>query len=305
MNTIRVAQNGAYIITGPTSGLGRETAFAMKCSGTLILVGRNVDKLTKLKAELEQKGGKAITIVCDMSDLASVKYAANAIVELNIPLLGLVNNAGIQNPSKGKTQQGWDMTYVTNHLGPFLLTDILLPHFANYANVLFIGSATEDPDRGPARRAGFRGGRYIDAQSSLYGTWAKEGSIKPGMDAYATSKQCNIASAIALSREYPHLNINAMEPGIMFNTGLHNNMSPLFVATARYLVPILAHLVKVLSTPQRAAKIISNIMTGQASATGQYYDEGGHVMQGSQQVHDNSFQQRVVDETRTLIAQLV
>lgn len=91
----------------------------------------------------------------------------------------------------------------------------------------------------------------------------------------------------------------------MFNTGLHDNMSPLFVATARYLVPVLAHLVKVLSTPQRAAKIITNIMTGKTFASGQYYDEGGHVMQGSQQVHDNSFQQRVVDETRALIAQLV
>lgn len=304
MNTKRVMTHGAYIITGPTSGLGKETAFAMKEYGTLILVGRNATKLISLKTELEKQGGKALTIVCDMSDLVSVKQAADAITQLNMPLLGLINNAGIQNPVQNKTKQGWDKTYVTNHLGPFLLTDALLPHFANYANVLFIGSATEDPERGPAKRAGFRGGRYINAQSSLYGNWAKGGSLKPGMDAYATSKQCNIASAMALSREYPHININAMEPGIMFNTGLHDNMSPLFIAAARYLVPLLAHVIKVLSTPRRAAKIITKIMTDQAFATGQYYDEGGHIMQGSVQVHDCQFQQRVVDETRALITQL-
>ena len=113
------------------------------------------------------------------------------------------------------------MTFVTNHLGPFALTDALVPHLQDGANVLFIGSATEDPERGPAKRAGFRGGRYLSAEASARGEWKPGGSIRPSMDAYATSKQCNIVTAFALARENPQLHVNAMEPGIMFGTGLH------------------------------------------------------------------------------------
>jgi len=61
------------------------------------------------------------------------------------------------------------MTFVTNHLGPFALTDALVPHLEDGANVLFIGSATEDAEQGPAKREGFRGGRYISAEASAPG----------------------------------------------------------------------------------------------------------------------------------------
>ncbi len=292
----------AYIITGPTSGAGRETALKMARHGTLVLVGRNSGKLNDVKTEIERLGGQAVPVVCDMSDLASVRRAAAEVIARDLPIVGLLNNAGVQNPRVTKNAAGWDMTFATNHLGPFALTEALVPHLEDGANVLFVGSATEDPERGPARRAGFRGGRYISAEASARGEWKPGGAKPPGYDAYATSKQCNIAAAMALARENPRLHVNAIEPGIMFNTGLHGHMNIFVYILAYYVVPLLAPLIKVLSTPKRAARVFSKILLDKSGQSGVYYDEGGHPMQGSALLRDPKFQDRVVSETRALLS---
>ncbi len=292
----------AYIITGPTSGVGRATALLMAKEGMLVLVGRNSDKLRDVQKAIEKLGGQAVPVVCDMSDLRSVHRAAAEILSLDLKLVGLLNNAGIQNPIVTKTAAGWDNTFVTNYLGPFALTEALLPHLENGANVLFVGSATEDPERKPAVRAGFRGGRYISAEASLRGEWKTGGSDKPGMDAYATSKQCSIVTALALARENPRLHINAIEPGVMLATGLHGQMSTGRKVLVSVLVPLLMPFVKVLNTPKRAARVFRKILTDTAGATGVYFDEGGHPMAGSAFVRDTKHQDRVVAETRALLA---
>ena len=292
----------AYIITGPTSGAGRVTALEMAKLGTLVLVGRNRDKLNDVKKAIERLGGDAVPVVCDVSDLASVRRAAAQIIAFDLQIVGLLNNAGGQNPRVMKNAAGWDMTFATNHLGPFALTEALLPHLGDGANVLFVGSATEDPERGPAKRAGFRGGRYISAEASVRGEWQPGGSTRPGMNAYATSKQCNIVTAMVLARENPRLHVNAIEPGIMFNTGLHSNMNIFFVILAHCIAPLMAPFVKVLSTPKRAARVFTKILIDTSGQTGVYYDEGGHPMLGSTLVRDPKFQDRVVAETRALLS---
>jgi NAD(P)-dependent dehydrogenase (short-subunit alcohol dehydrogenase family) len=274
----------------------------MATRGTLVLVGRNSGKLDRVKKEIERLGGQAQAVVCDMAELASVRRAAAEIVALHLPLAGLLNNAGVQNPRVPKNADGWDMTFVTNHLGPFALTEALLPHLEDGANVLFVGSATEDPERAPAKRAGFRGGRYLSAEASARGEWKPVGSNRPGMDAYATSKQCNIVTAMALARESPQLHVNAIEPGIMFGTGLHANMNASRLIVLSLIARLMVPFVKVLSTPKRAARVISRIMVEAPGKTGAYYDESGHPMQGSVLLRDAKFQERVVAETRALLA---
>ena len=293
----------AYIITGPTSGAGSATAVKMAKHGTLVLVGRNSGKLNDVKKAIERLGGQAAPVVCDMSDLASVRRAAAQIIALGLPIVGLLNNAGVQNPRVMNNAAGWDMTFATNHLGPFALTEALVPHLEDGANVLFVGSATEDPERGPAKRAGFRGGRYISAEASARGEWQPGGATPAGFDAYATSKQCNIATAMVLARENPRLHVNAIEPGIMFNTGLHGHMNIFFYILAYYVVPLLAPFIKVLSTPKRAARVFTKILIDKSLQTGVYYDESGHPMQGSAVLRDPKFQDRVVAETRAFLSQ--
>jgi NAD(P)-dependent dehydrogenase (short-subunit alcohol dehydrogenase family) len=129
-------------------------------------------------------------VVCDLSDPASVRRAAAEIIALHLPIAGLLNNAGIMQTRATKNALGWDMTFATNHLGPFALTEALVPHLPDGANVVFVASAVEDPERKPAKAVGFRGGRYISAEASARGEWKPGGSKMPGADAYATSKQC-------------------------------------------------------------------------------------------------------------------
>ncbi len=97
--------------------------------------------------------------------------------------------------------QGWDTVFATNHLGPFVLTEELMPHLADGANIVFVCSGVEDPERRPAAIAGFRGSRYISAEASARGEWKPGGSALPGGDAYATSKQCELATALAFARD--------------------------------------------------------------------------------------------------------
>ena len=210
----------AYIITGPTSGIGRATAFQVAEHGTVVLVGRDAEKLRELQNALAQKGGHAVPVVCDLSDLVSVRRAATEIIALKLPVAGLLNNAGIMQMRPTRNELGWDMSFATNHLGSFALTQALVPHLPDAANVIFVVSAVEDPERRPAVAAGFRGGRYISAESSARGEWEPGGAKRPGFDAYATSKQAILAAAMAFARETPRLHFNAVEPGLNPTTGL-------------------------------------------------------------------------------------
>jgi NAD(P)-dependent dehydrogenase (short-subunit alcohol dehydrogenase family) len=155
--------------------------------------------------------------------------------------------------------------------------------------------------------AGFRGARYISAEASARGEWEPGGSVKPGMDAYATTKQSTLSAALAFARETPRLRFNAVEPGLNLTTGLGGRDAGGFVRfLQRYvfplLVPILMPFIKILSTPKRAACVITKVLLNEPGETGVYYGEKGHPMLGSVQVRDPKFQDRVVAETRALLA---
>jgi NAD(P)-dependent dehydrogenase (short-subunit alcohol dehydrogenase family) len=297
----------AYIITGPTSGIGRATALEMAKHGQIVLVGRNPEKLNELERKIEQRGGHAVSVVCDLSDLASVRRAAAEIIALKLPVAGLLNNAGIMQMRPTKNALGWDMSFATNHLGPFALTEALVPNLPDGANVVFVCSAAEDPERKPAVAFGFRGGRYTSAEASALGEWKTGGSTRPGFDAYATSKQCNLATVMAFARETPRLHFYAVEPGVNPTTGLGGGdvgAFPRFLQRCiiPLLVPLFMPFFKILSTPKRAAHVIAKTLIDASGQTGVYYDEGGHPMQGSALVRDPEFQDRVVAETRALLA---
>jgi len=296
-----------YVITGPTSGIGRETAFELSKHGTVVLVGRDRRKLEDVRRIIERRGQRAVPVVCDVSDFASIRVATAEIVALGLPIAGLLNNAGIMQLRATKNALGWDMTFATNHLGPFMLAEALMPHLPDGANVLFVASAVEDPERKPAVAAGFRGGRYVSAEASARGEWKPGGSAKPGTDAYATSKQSTLAAAMALARETPRLRINAVEPGFTPATSLGsqdvNILIRLLVKTiVPVLVPLLLPFVKILSTPKRAARVLTRILINESGPTGVYFDESGRPMQGSAIVRDVNFQDRVVAETRALLS---
>ena len=292
----------AYIITGPTSGIGFATALELAKHGKVILVGRDTQKLRNVQKEIEREGGEGVSIVCDLSDMESVRRAAANIIDLHLPLAGLVNNAGLHQTQATKSVQGWDVTFATDHLGPFVLTEVLIPHLPDGANVVFVASGVEDPDRKPAKMAGFRGGRYISAEASARGEWETGGSKAAGSDAYATSKQCTLATALELARETPRLHFNAVEPGFNPATELGREANGFVRFLLKRVLPLLVPVMKYWSTPAQAARVFTNAVLNPSGKTGVYYDDEGHPMLPSARILDPHFTVRVVAETRALLA---
>jgi len=298
------ASGPAYIVTGPTSGIGRQAALELARHGTVVLVGRDRGKLDDVRQAIELRGGQAVPVVCDLSDLASARSAAARITALGLPVAGLLNNAGIMQARPTRNALGWDTTFATNHLGPFALTEALVPHLADGAQVVFVCSGVEDPERRPAVIAGFRGGRYISAESSARGEWAPGGSKLPGGDAYATSKQCNLATVLEFARETPRLRFNAVEPGFSPGTDLGRDSNVFLRLLAKYVLSPLAPFIRYWSNPKTAARVITRVLTDDSDTTGVYYDERGKPMNGSALVREPEFDARVVAETRALLTRV-
>ena len=292
----------AWVITGPTSGIGSQTALELAQHGTVVLVGRSKSKLDAVEEEIKAHGGQAVSVMADLSDVTSARRAAREIVALDLPIAGLVNNAGIMPVKPFTTAQGWDGTFATDHLGPFALTEALIPALPDGANVVFICSAVEDPERRLAHMVGFRGARYISAEASARGEWLGGGSKMAGADAYATSKQGNLATVLGFSRGFPRLRFNAVEPGVTPGSNLSRD-APAGARAVEKVMSVFAPFMKSFSTPKRSARVITKVLT-ESGTTGIYYDEKGKPMRGSKQVNDPAFQDRYITETRALLATL-
>ena len=118
------------VVTGGNSGIGYETALALSAMGARVIVtARNADKgRTAVAALNEHVDGQAHVqlVVFDLGDLASVRRGAAEILEQAPRLDVLVNNAGLVQTLRSETVDGFETTFAVNHLGPFLLTNLLL-----------------------------------------------------------------------------------------------------------------------------------------------------------------------------------
>jgi NAD(P)-dependent dehydrogenase (short-subunit alcohol dehydrogenase family) len=221
------SDRNAFVVTGPTSGMGRSMALTLATpDATVFLVARDRAKLDALVSSIEGARGRAIAIVADFTDLAAVVRAAHEITgrakKDGLRLVGLLNNAGTQQRRTARTARGLELTYAVNHLASFALTDALLPARSPGATVVFVASGTEDPNLAGATAFGFRGARFLSVADSAHGICAPGGSTVPGLDAYATSKLCNILSARSLAHDIApeRVRLFAFDPGFVPGTGL-------------------------------------------------------------------------------------
>jgi NAD(P)-dependent dehydrogenase (short-subunit alcohol dehydrogenase family) len=118
------------IITGATSGLGKEATKVLTSKGAnVVMAVRNTAKAEKVVAELKEENPSAkIDIrLLDLGSLESIKSFANAFTKDYKQLDVLINNAGVMMCPYSKTQDGFEMQMGTNHFGPFALTGALMP----------------------------------------------------------------------------------------------------------------------------------------------------------------------------------
>ena len=121
------------VVTGPSlGGLGHHTALELARRGArVVLAGRTPRKLdeTAVAITAEVPAADVVPLVVDLASLDSVRSAGTAATALG-PIDVLVNNAGVMGVDRTTTPDGFELTMATNHLGPFLLTGLLLPQLA-------------------------------------------------------------------------------------------------------------------------------------------------------------------------------
>jgi NAD(P)-dependent dehydrogenase (short-subunit alcohol dehydrogenase family) len=117
------------IITGATTGIGVETARSFASTGACVIIGvRDLPKGEGIaRAISASTGNKAVhALYLDLSDLGSVGSFANAVRQKTKVVHYLINNAGIADAPLQRTAQGYELHFATNHLGHFLLFDLLV-----------------------------------------------------------------------------------------------------------------------------------------------------------------------------------
>jgi NAD(P)-dependent dehydrogenase (short-subunit alcohol dehydrogenase family) len=117
------------IVTGANSGIGWETARVLAQKGaTVIMACRNMEKANIAAEKIVQlkPTGKVVVMALNLGDLESVRAFANTFLAQYNRLDLLINNAGVMVPPYGKTKQGFEQQFGTNHLGHFALTGLLL-----------------------------------------------------------------------------------------------------------------------------------------------------------------------------------
>jgi NAD(P)-dependent dehydrogenase (short-subunit alcohol dehydrogenase family) len=112
----------SVVVTGANSGLGRVTAGALASAGARVVVA--VRDPAKGREAVQTMAGELVVRPLDLADLTSVRAFAEGVDE---PIDMLINNAGLMTPPFGRTADGFELQFGTNHLGHFALTNQLLP----------------------------------------------------------------------------------------------------------------------------------------------------------------------------------
>lgn len=164
------------IVTGANSGIGLEAVRSFAINGAhVVLAVRDERRGSDAAATVE---GSTEVRRLDLADLASVReFAENWRGDIRV----LVNNAGVLVPPYGRTRDGFELQFGTNHLGHFALTNLLLPYLTG--RVVTVASS--------AHRTG-----HIDFDDLDWSTRA----YRAGSDAYAQSKLANLLFTLELQR---------------------------------------------------------------------------------------------------------
>lgn len=189
------------LVTGATSGIGRETALSLAGVGaTLVLGVRDVEKGQRVAEEISRStGNRQIEVIeVDLANLASVRRFVGAFKQRYTSLHVLVNNAGLYTNRRTQTPDGFETTMAVNHLGPFLLTNLLVDMLIRSAPARIVTVSSE------AQRAGRI--HFDDLQLE------KDFS---GFKAYTQSKLANILFTRQLSRKLEGTGVtaNSVHPG--------------------------------------------------------------------------------------------
>jgi NAD(P)-dependent dehydrogenase (short-subunit alcohol dehydrogenase family) len=243
--------SGVALITGTTHGIGRVTSLELARSGARVLMlCRDVRAGEAVREEITARvpGASVQVLPCDLASLDSVRRCAASVQRESPRLRLLINNAGTVSVAHRLSVDGYELTFATNHLGPFLLTHLLSGHLEEGARIVNVAS-----------RAHFRGRMDladVDNPRARYRSAA----------AYARSKLANVLWTFALARRLAGttVSVNCLHPGV-----IASNLLPWWL---RLVKPLISR--RVFDVERGARTTLFLALAPQvAGQSGLYFDE--------------------------------
>lgn len=274
----------ACMVTGATAGIGKVTALELaKLGATVFAVGRDAQRGEATVAEIKQLSGNPDVhpLLCDFSSQASIRKLAGAYRQKHDRLHLLVNNAGAILGERRMTEDGVEATFATNHLGYFLLTDLLLDVLKASAPARIVNVASD-----AHRTTGldfddihFERRRYVP------------------LAAYAASKLANIAWSAELARRLEGTGVtsNSLHPGV-----IASNFGQSGPGWMRFGAKLVAPL---LMSPEKGARTTLYLATSPEveGVTGKYW-KSKKAISPSRQAQDPDTARRLWELSEALVA---
>ena len=242
-----------FLITGANTGIGKETARALAARGAqLFLACRSAPGGQRAIAEIaDETGNHSLSLLSlDLGDLDSVRHCADAFLATGQPLHVLINNAGVAG-ARGMTSSGFERMFGTNHVGPFLLTNLLLDRLRSSA---------------PARIVNVASVAHYNAPGIDWEAIRRPTRTITGMREYSASKLANVLHAQELARRLygSAVTTYALHPGVIASD-----------IWRRVPWPVRPIMKRRMDTPEHGAQTSLYCATAPevAGESGQYYDD--------------------------------
>jgi NAD(P)-dependent dehydrogenase (short-subunit alcohol dehydrogenase family) len=212
------------IVTGANTGIGKETALGLaKLGATVVMVCRDSERGETAQLEIKRKSGNKHVdlMLCDLSSQNSIRQFARTFIQQRDRLDVLINNAGVVLRQRSMTEDGLESTFAINHLGYFLVTNLLLDLLKKSA---------------PSRIVSVSSTAHKFAKLDI-NAWPT-GRDYSGFGAYANSKLANVLFTYELARRLNGTSVtaNCLHPGAV-GTNLFRGL-PKFVQTLIKLAAI-------------------------------------------------------------------
>ena len=267
------------MVTGATGALGKATASEFARRGaTVVAVSRDDGRGRALLASVRQASGAGSVelLMGDLSDLHSVRALAKSFGASHDRLDVLVNTAAVFKRRRIETSDGFELMFATNFLGPFLLTNLLVPALRAGApsRVITVSApTTTELD-------------FADLQSKT--------SWRP-LHTFGASKMADLLFTFALARRLEGTRVlaNVVHPGLM-KSDLMRELS----APARVFVGLMSR------SPEQAAEAVAYLASSPelAGVTGRFF-KGTKPSQSNEYSHDSDVQDRLWSEAERLVGE--
>jgi len=266
-------ENKIFVITGATSGIGKALALAVAKTGeTTVIIARDAERGQAVLREIKSltQNENVDLQLCDLSVLSSVRNLAEILKSKYEKINVLINNAGVYKRKRVVTVDGFEEMFAANHLGPFLLTNLLLE--ALQAAVQADGSARVLNITAPSTTQL----NFEDLQG--------EKNFN-SLNVFGATKMANLLFTMALAQrlENTGITVNAIHPGLVRSNILKESILPL-----RFLTWMVS------SPPQKATESILQVATAPdfEKTTGKFFQRGKEI-QAPAYAHDQEAQERL------------